>query len=121
MDCCWELAHWTPAVSVYLRENLFKRLKGAGEPDPAELRRGDARYFPLAQLLDRHLANRAYLVGEHLTLADISVAAFLGYADPAHVPLEDFAAIRAWYARLNAIPEWHRVQPSLATKPDVRN
>lgn len=34
---CWELAHWTPAVSVYLRENLFKRLKGIGAPDAAEL------------------------------------------------------------------------------------
>src|SRR5581483_2356262 len=64
----WELAHWTPAVSAYLRENLFKKLKGLGDPNTDELRKADANFHPLACLLNAHLAKRGYLVGDGLTL-----------------------------------------------------
>ena len=35
---CWALAHWSPAVQKYIFENLFKRLKGLGQPDADVLR-----------------------------------------------------------------------------------
>ena len=108
---CWELAHWSPAVGTYLRENMFKALKGQGDPDPEALRRGDEKYHPLASLLDRHLGSRDFLVGDGLTLADISVAAFLMYARPARVPLDDYQNIRSWLARLEALPSWKVAQP----------
>jgi glutathione S-transferase len=108
---CWELAHWSPAVSTYLRENMFKALKGLGDPDPEALRKGDEKYHPLARLLDGHLAAREFLVEEKLTLADISVAAFLMYARPARVPLEDYQHIRSWLARMEGLPSWKSAQP----------
>jgi glutathione S-transferase len=108
---CWELAHWSPAVSTYLRENMFKALKGQGDPDPEALRKADEKYHPLASLLNRHLAPRSFLAGEDLTLADISVAAFLMYARPARVPLDDYRFIRSWMGRMEALPSWQVAQP----------
>jgi glutathione S-transferase len=108
---CWELAHWTPAVSVYLRENLFKALKGGGNPNPEELRKGDLKFHPLAAVLDRHLSSHDFLVGDELTLADISVGAFLMYAQPARVPLDSYAGVRRWLGRLEALPSWKQAQP----------
>jgi glutathione S-transferase len=46
-----------------------------------------------------------------LTLADISVAAFLMYARPARAPLEDYQHIRSWLARMEGLPSWKSAQP----------
>jgi glutathione S-transferase len=108
---CWELAQWSPAVSTYLRENMFKALKGQGDPDPQALGKGDEKYHPLASLLDGHLASREFLVADELTLADISVAAFLMYARRARVPLHDYQHIRRWLACMQALPSWKVAQP----------
>src|SRR5882762_5645238 len=111
---CWELAHWTPAVSVYLRENMFKKLKNWGDPDPAEIKKGDEKFHPLARVLDEQLADQDYLVGNALTLADISVCAFLMYATHARVPIEPYRNIRRWVSRMNAMPAWEQSLPPMA-------
>jgi glutathione S-transferase len=111
---CWELAHWTPAISVYLRENMFKKLKNLGDPDPAEIKKGDEMFHPLARMLDEHLADQDYLVGTALTLADISVGAFLMYANQARVPLEPYRHIRRWVSRMIAMPAWQQSLPAMA-------
>jgi len=111
---CWELAHWSPAVGTYLRENMFKKIKGGGEPDASELKQADDRFHPLAQLLDRHLTKRTYLVGDQLTLADISVAAFLVYAERARVPLEGYLNIRRWLSQVKGLQAWQAMQPAMA-------
>ena len=111
---CWELAHWTPAVSAYLRENMFKKIKSGADPDPAELRKGDERFHPLAQLLNEHLTTRSYLVEDQLTLAGISVAAFLTYAERARVPLDSYANVRRWLSQMKALRSWQQMQPAMA-------
>jgi glutathione S-transferase len=111
---CWELAHWTPAVSTYLRENMFKRLKNLGAPDPAEIQKGDEKFHPLARVLDERLADQDYLVGNALTLADISVGAYLMYANQARVPIEPYRNIRRWVSKMNAIPAWGQSLPAMA-------
>jgi glutathione S-transferase len=111
---CWELAHWTPAVSMYLRENMFKKLKNLGDPDPVEIKKGDEKFHPLARVLDAQLAQQDYLVGNALTLADISVGAFLMYANQARVPIEPYRHIRRWVSRMIAMPAWQQSLPAMA-------
>jgi glutathione S-transferase len=110
---CWELAHCTPAVSTYLRENMFKKLKNLGDPDAAELGRADEKFHPLARVLDEQLADGDYLVGKTLTLADISVGAFLIYANQARVPIEPYPNIRQWVSQMNAMPAWQESLPAM--------
>ncbi len=108
----WALAHWFPAVQPYMWENLFKRLRGLGDPDPAALAGAAAKLKKYAGVLDDHLGDRAWLAGDGLTLADISVASYLMYARPARIPLEDYPAIRRWFGAVEMLPAWQKAQPT---------
>jgi glutathione S-transferase len=107
----WAVCHWAPALQPFVWENLFKRLKGMGGPDAAALVRAEENFHRWAAVLDGHLAARDHLVGEALTLADISAAAYLMYAKPACVPLQDCPEIRRWFASIEALPAWQRALP----------
>jgi glutathione S-transferase len=107
----WELAHWFPAVRPFQWENLFKPMKGQGEPDPAVLDKATAALHPLAAMLDDHLATRTWLAGPDMTLADLSVASTLVYRRPARMPLEPYAHLNRWMERIEALPAWRAAQP----------
>src|SRR5947208_14352875 len=54
--------------------------------------------------LDRHLDGRDYVVGDRLTLADISLYAYAHVAPEGGFDLEPFAALRRWLDRVAAEP-----------------
>ena len=57
-------------------------------------------------MLDAHLKDRAYVVGERLTIADLSCSAYLFFDDEIGVDWRDYPAIHAWLGRLKAEPRW---------------
>ena len=57
----------------------------------------------LAQL-ERHLADRDWLVGDAPTIADLSVYAYAHLAEEAGIGLGPYPAFRAWVARVEALP-----------------
>lgn len=103
---CWSLAHWSPALRTYIFENMFKRLKGLGEPDPQLVKNGEAAYHRLASILDAHLQAREYVSGPRLTLADLSVSSYLMYATAARIPLDPYANIRRWFGLVQSQSAW---------------
>jgi glutathione S-transferase len=107
----WQLAHFGPACGILTFENVAKALLGIGEPDPKEIARGEEEFHRFAKVLDGHLAGREYLVGDALTLADISVAVWLTYAGPARFPLEGYGEIRRWSAALERLDAFVRTAP----------
>jgi glutathione S-transferase len=109
----WELAHWGPACRPYIWENYFKRLTGAGATDAGELQRAGPQFRRFAGLLDDHLAGRDWLVGDGLTLADISVASPLMYRHQADLPLGGLGNIDRWFAAIEALPAWRVTAPQL--------
>jgi glutathione S-transferase len=50
--------------------------------------------------MERHLASRAFLVGERYSLADISLYAYTHVADEGEFDLGGYPAIRAWLERV---------------------
>jgi glutathione S-transferase len=52
--------------------------------------------------LDKHLAGRAFLVGERYTIADIALYAYTHVAPEGGVALEPYHAVQAWLARVAA-------------------
>jgi glutathione S-transferase len=54
--------------------------------------------------LDRHLGGRDWLVGEAMTIADISVYAYTHVAHEGGFELEQYPNVRAWQERLAAEP-----------------
>ncbi|MBM3504898.1 MAG: glutathione S-transferase family protein [Alphaproteobacteria bacterium] len=107
----WELAHWDPACASLIWENLLKKGFTGQGPDPAAVKAGEDKFHTVAKVLDGHLKGREYLVGSSLTLADISVAAYLMYAQPAKIPVEGYANIKRWLANVEKLEAWKKTAP----------
>ncbi len=57
-------------------------------------------------LMDAHLAARDWFVGESVTLADIALYAYTHVAGDGGFKLDEYPAIRAWLARVEALPDY---------------
>jgi glutathione S-transferase len=113
----WEGAHWAPdGCSILIRENLLKRIFGGGDPDPAEIARGQSEFHRFGGVLDGCLKGRKWLTGNDLTIADYSVGAWMAVAQLAQYPLAKYTEINRWYAALSSQPGWKEaiVPPPLA-------
>ena len=104
----WSAQHFAPAIAIFYWENFIKGLIGAGRPDPVELRRGLADLERFAGVLDGHLAQRRWVSGSGLTLADLAIAAPLMAAEPGRVPLQQYANLQAWFSRVQELDAWRQ-------------
>ena len=104
----WESAHWDPACAVFAFERVVKKLFARGEPDPAELAKGEQLFARVGKVLDGVLAKSRYIAGEQLTAADIAVGASMCIADEAKFPLEPFRAIQRWQTDIKSLPSWSK-------------
>ena len=87
------VARFLIAYSEQPRERYAERLPGLMKSGYVAL---DA--------MERHLDERAFLVGEAYTLADISLYAYTHVAHEGEFDLEPYPAIRAWLERVAAQP-----------------
>lgn len=58
----------------------------------------------LLPVLDQALAQRAFLVGGAPTIADVAIYSYTALAPEGEVSLEPYGNIRAWLARVEALP-----------------
>jgi len=64
----------------------------------------DGGYHAL-NVMEGHLANRQYFVGEQYTIADIALFAYTHVAPEGDFDLGRYPNIRAWIARVQAQPD----------------
>jgi len=103
----WDLAHWDPACTVFIFENVVKpAVLKSGEPDAAALAKGTESFHRVAQVLDGQLKGRKFVTGDTLTVADFSLGAPMNYAEMALFPVEPYSEIKRWYGSLRALPAW---------------
>jgi glutathione S-transferase len=81
-------------------------LSVSGEPErfAAELPVKQAGGYRALDAMERHLDDRAYLVGDSPTLADISLYAYTHVADEAGLDMSGYPAIGAWLDKIAALP-----------------
>ena len=105
----WDLAHWDSAGAILAFEYLAKPIMlGIGQPDMAQVAKGNELFHRAAQVLDGQLKGRTFVTGETLTVADFSLGAGLNVAELAHFPVEPYGEIRRWYGTLSALPAWQK-------------
>jgi len=109
----WRNAHWMPATGGLLWEKVVKKLANLGDPDPAEIQKGEENTQRFAAVLNQCLEGKQYLVNDQLTLADFGVASPLFYAEICQFPLEGFNHIKPWYQRIASLEAWKNNQPQL--------
>jgi len=56
------------------------------------------------ETLNTHLQGRDWLAGNHATIADIADYTYIAHAPEGNVSLNNYPAIRAWLARVEALP-----------------
>lgn len=102
----WAAEHFRQPGPIYFEERLVTQFMGttADESRIAEANRLMERYAPV---LDTHLANRKYVVGDQVTLADFDLAAPLSQMSRTGVPYNSYPNILRWYKHLNdTVPAW---------------
>lgn len=63
-----------------------------------------AQAHALLQVVEDELRGRAWLVGTHPTIADVAAYTYIAHAPEGNVSLEPYPSIRAWLARIEALP-----------------
>ena len=86
----------------------FMKSFAAKEPDPAVAAFLKSRIDSAFFVVDKHLAGRDYIVGDALSIADMSLSGYLFFpADESGYVLEErFPNLAAWRDRLKAAPGW---------------
>jgi len=107
----WELAHFGAAARQLIFQRMLKPLLNLGKTDPARCEEEEQNFKRFAKVLDGHLADKRYLVGNQLTLADFCVASSLTYEKPAQLPLAGFPNAKRWLAALDEQPGWRASTP----------
>ncbi len=107
----WALAHWRQGWGPLQFERFVKPTYFKGQPDEKIVEQALTVFHMEAKILDAHLVNRKWLLGNELTLADFSVAAGLCFAGAVQLPLENYPNIRRWYARMESLPAWQESAP----------
>jgi glutathione S-transferase len=90
-----------PAIAVV---RFWLAYSGRPEAFADRLEERTAAGFRALAAMERHLADRGYLVGSGLTLADIALYAYTHVADEGGFDLGSYPSIRAWLARVAAEP-----------------
>ena len=80
------------------------RFQNTGETAATELLR--ARVKTSLVILDLHLKNRKFILGNAPTIADISACGYLYWPDEFGMSWAEYPAIEAWLARIKALPGW---------------
>jgi glutathione S-transferase len=107
----WEAGTWSPVIDVFTHENVRKPMLGIGSADPSQLSVGEKRFQPLAKLLDDQLADRKFLLGDGVTLADFVVGGAATYVDRGRIPINGYPHLKTWWSRLNAMKAWSETMP----------
>jgi glutathione S-transferase len=87
----WEQYSHEPYIAVCRFQMLYQG-RPVSELDPEKVKRG---YAALARM-EQHLATSRYLVGDRLSLADISLLAYTRVAHEGGFDLAGYAAVRRW-------------------------
>jgi glutathione S-transferase len=104
----WDSSHFSPQLGTYTFEKLIKGMVGLGEPDVAKLNEALVNFRRFGAVLNQRLEGRQYIVGNGLTLADLTVASSLMYAKQTEVPLAEFPNVEKWFARITALDGWKK-------------
>ena len=100
----WMLFDNHKFTSYYAALRFLLCLKKTGETEVTGFLR--ERATAAYRIVDAHLAKAPFMVGERLTIADLSLAGYVFMPEDTGIVLTDFSHIEAWKQRIQAVPGW---------------
>jgi glutathione S-transferase len=107
----WDAAHFSPQLGTLTFERIIKPMLGLGEPRQDKIDEASTNLRRFGAVLDARLANREYVVGNALTIADLTIACSLMYAKRTDAPLEAFPHLQSWFSRISDMAAWKMTSP----------
>ncbi|EOV9631895.1 glutathione S-transferase family protein [Cronobacter dublinensis] len=102
----WSGEQWRIFSSLLFDEWAGATFTGKLKND-AIVQLGISKLRSAAEVLERHLETRRFIVGDALTLADIDIAAPFSQYKRTGAPFEEFPNLIAWHQRLlDTVPAW---------------
>ena len=108
---CWELAHYNKAFGVLALEAIAKPTYMQMEGDPAIIAWAGQELARFAKVLEGHLENREYAVGDDVTLADYSLIHIEAFKEAIPFDWSPYPNVNAYYQRIAALPYWADTAP----------
>lgn len=100
----WMLFDNHKFTSYFATLRFLVGLQKSGETPVTEFLRG--RALAAFNLVESHLADRAFILGDRLTIADLSLAGYVFYDEPTGIDRAQFPGINDWASRIAAQPGW---------------
>lgn len=91
-------------TSYYATLRFLVGIQKSGDPAVIEFLRG--RVLGAFGIVDRHLATRAFLLGDEPTIADISLVGYHYYDEETGIDRNTFPHLMAWTRRIRELPGW---------------
>ena len=115
----WSGEQWRVFATLTFDERIGKRFMGQPE-DESITALTFAKIRAAATVLDAHLADRPFIVGDKLTLADIDIAAPFSQNERTKVPFDEYPNLIAWQQRLLAtVPAWAETKREVDERIDT--
>jgi glutathione S-transferase len=97
----WDNHKLTSYTATFRSMRMFVK-----SPEPAVLTFLRGRAETAWGILNAHLADRHYVVGDRLTIADLSLCGYLFWPDEVGVDWDAYSGIKSWLARIQQEPRW---------------
>jgi glutathione S-transferase len=104
----WDATHFSPQLGTLTFEKVLKVMMGLGEPNTVKIEEALSNFRRFAGVLDKRLEGKTYVVGNALTLADLTLASSLMYAQQTEAPVAEFPNVQAWLSRITTLPAWKK-------------
>ncbi len=102
----WDASHWSPPLAALAFERILKSMMNLGAPDAAKIEENLKSFRRWGAVLNARLDGKQYVVGNALTVADLTLGCSLMYAKQAEVPVAEFPNVEAWFGRVTALDGW---------------
>jgi glutathione S-transferase len=104
----WDSSHFSPQLGTLTFEKMIKGMMGMGDPDQGKIQDALTGFRRFAGVLDKRLDGKKYVVGNALTIADLTLASSLMYAEVTEAPVGEFPHIKDWFASITALDAWKK-------------
>ncbi len=104
----WEVHHFNRAIGGITWETIAKQIFNAGAPDAEKIKTEQENFRRFAAVLEDHLGDRPFILGDTVTAADFAVASHsaLVLHPKSQVPHDAFPKVQAYLRRMEALPAW---------------
>jgi glutathione S-transferase len=107
----WDASHFSPQLGTIAFEKMVKAMMGMGEPDARRIEDALTNFRRFGAVLNKRLDGKKHVVGDALTIADLTMASSLMYARQTDVPLGEFPNVQAWFSRISDTDAWKKTNP----------